>query len=50
MSMFAFLNEKIHNYVSFQQITSHTEVQRKYVPIVLGRRTLIAVCFDYSTT
>jgi len=50
MSMFASLNEETHNCISSQQITPLTEVQEKFVPIVLGRRNRTADCIDYSTT
>ncbi len=50
MSMFASLNEEIHNCISSQQITPFTEIQEKTVPRVLGRRSWTADCIDYSTT
>jgi hypothetical protein len=38
MSMFASLNEEIHNCVSSQQIIPLIEIQENTVHIVLGRR------------
>ncbi len=50
MSMFASLNEEIHNCISPQRITPFTEIPEITVPGVLGRRSRVVDCIDYSTT
>ena len=50
MSMFASLNEEIHNCISSTRIIPLIEIQEKIAPIVLGRRNRTADCIDCSMT